>query len=377
MRWRDAATRPEGLSVALSIAADQSAPSLALILDSLIRSRSVVLDELGARRSSIADPRVASASALLTAKRQRYANLMLRSMEGSTDSVTARLLDEAAREREDAERELATESVEFRAELGRQAIGLDEVRRALPPQTALISFVRYSRTLGSARVRQGDAPSLSVPARAGPSTVSSYLAFVLRPDQVEPVAISLGSAAILDRTVQRWRQAMMADVGVRPAESGALSFRAQGVALRRLAWDPLAEHLTDATRVFIVPDGDLNLVLLRCAANRRHKLPTRARAPYSLRVRGTRPGDALDWRRRRNWPARAWGGGLLRWCVHGTSKTSGGFWSFDSVGSWQWLFGMSAFSGLPLSRPPGLIPGGAGGGVSLAPNCRPDRDGGV
>jgi CHAT domain-containing protein/tetratricopeptide (TPR) repeat protein len=255
-----AANRPEGLSVALSIAAEHAAPLPSLALDAMIRSRSLVLDELAARRPSIAHPGVASSLALLTATRQRFANLMLRSMEGRIDPVTARMLEEASRQRDEAERALATESAEFRSELNRRATGLEEVRRALPPRTALISFVRYSRIVRAPRATREVAGLADAPARVGPTVVPSYLAFVVQPDQVEPTIIPLGSAAIVDRTVKRWRESMLADVGVRQAEPGAPSFRALGASLRRLVWEPLTAPLTGISRVFIVPDGDLNLV---------------------------------------------------------------------------------------------------------------------
>ena len=45
-----------------------------------------------------------------------------------------------------------------------------------------------------------------------------------------------------------------------PAETPARPVRVSGAALRRLVWDPIAKHLLDAKRVFIVPDGSLSLV---------------------------------------------------------------------------------------------------------------------
>jgi CHAT domain-containing protein len=40
------------------------------------------------------------------------------------------------------------------------------------------------------------------------------------------------------------------------------SYRAAGAALRQRVWDPLRAHLKDASMVFVVPDGTLNLVTL-------------------------------------------------------------------------------------------------------------------
>lgn len=254
-----AASRPEGLSIALSIAAQGTPASISRIFDSLIRSRSVILDELGARRPSNADPRVASSSVLLNAKRQRFANLMLRSLEGNADATSNKLLDEAAYEREEAERTLATESVELRSELSRRAIGLTEVRQALPQRTALIAFVRYQRAIRTP-LRPKAGQSKPAPEQSRLQVVPSYLAFVLPSGEVDASVISFGSADAIDSAIQRWRQAMLVDVGLRTAGADAQSFRAEGINLRRLLWDRLAPHLSQADRVFIVPDGDLNLV---------------------------------------------------------------------------------------------------------------------
>ena len=249
-----ALSRPEGLSVALSIAAADGAHPASPVLESLIRSRSVVLDELGTRRSSITDPRIASSAAVLAAKRQRFANLMLRSMAGDTQSVTPLLLDRAARERDDAEQEFATENAKFRSELDRRAVGLEEVRQALPPHSVLISFVRYMRAA------QG-VPTGRKPATYGSDSTLSYIAFVLRPDDSDPAVLSLGPAVPIDAAVARWRQEMLDDAaGAGPSGRSGSPHGATGTLLRQRIWDPIAHYLGDAQRVFVVPDGALNLV---------------------------------------------------------------------------------------------------------------------
>ena len=91
----------------------------------------------------------------------------------------------------------------------------------------------------------------------------SYLAFVLRSDGSEPTAVPLGPAATIDALVANWRQETIADI-TRPAGAprSVPSFHSLGISLRQKIWVPVAEALGDALRIFIVPDGTVNLVPL-------------------------------------------------------------------------------------------------------------------
>src|SRR5207237_1006965 len=77
-----AASRPKGLDLAISIAAVGSLPAANASYDAVIRSRGVILDEFAARArtSAIADPDVAALTATVAAARQRFANLVVRSL---------------------------------------------------------------------------------------------------------------------------------------------------------------------------------------------------------------------------------------------------------------------------------------------------------
>lgn len=246
-----AAARPRGLDLALSIAAVDPTQGASQILDAAIRSRSVILDEFAVRAqmASSNDQELASPTATVVAARQRFATLMFRSLQG--ESVPAPLLDEAREEKEDAERELAERSVATREEAQRAQTGLEEVRGAMPAGSALVSFLRYDRT-----------SFVNRPSGRTMTTTPSYIALVMRADGDDVHVIPLGTAASLDRLADIFRaeaggRAIAAAVGPREAER---AYRAAGSALRIRVWDPLAESLKGATRVFIVPDGALNLV---------------------------------------------------------------------------------------------------------------------
>ncbi len=244
-----AATRDRGLDLAISIAVD-SGDRTRLVLDELVRSRAVVLDEMATRHRSArlsADPEIARLSTELVEARARLANLTVRGV-GELDAETYRqFVDEARQVKDRAERALGTASREFAAEQRRTQLGLDEVIANLPQGSALVSYVVYEH--------------LSMPASddSGPPAIdrsSSYAAVIAKPDDNEPFAVKLGSAEDLDRVVARWKREV-ARGSLRGSEA---SYREAALELRKLIWDPIVASLEGVERVFIVPDGSLNLV---------------------------------------------------------------------------------------------------------------------
>ena len=241
-----ATSRPRGLDLALSLV--DTPRQRTSTMDALIRGRALTLDEIGARRRLIANQTSGSLAPLwttLASARQRFANLVVRGAGSLTAQQYSALVDEARREKEEAERALAEQSAAFRSEQARTQVGLEEVRVALPSNSALVSFVRFNRTTVSA-----------------PGLVSSYLAFVLTPGSAAPEVVSLGRADQIEPLIARWRREMMAGIA-RPAASASeteRAFRVTGTNLRRRLWDPIATHLAGVSRVFIVPDDAINLV---------------------------------------------------------------------------------------------------------------------
>jgi CHAT domain-containing protein/Tfp pilus assembly protein PilF len=247
-----AAKRPKGLDIALSVVAAGHVSDPSLVYESVIQSRGVILDELAARarETTTSDPELASLNAALVNARQRFANVMLRSLQGE-ESVPRTLLDEVRRQKEAAESALAERSAAARADVARAHVTLDDLRRALPPDSALVSFVRYDRAVVS---RTG--------ARAQIRTVPSYIAFVIRTDATTVDAIPLGAATAVDAAVSQWHDQAAGQsiaAGVDPTEA-EVAYRTVGTALRQRVWDPIARHLGSVSHVLIAPDGPLNLV---------------------------------------------------------------------------------------------------------------------
>jgi len=248
-----AAQRPRGLDLALSILSAGHATDTSAAIDAVIQTRAVVLDELAARARSAggSDPALVSLHASVVAVQERFANLMLRSLQGE-ESVSRAVLDEARQQKEDVERSLAERSAAVRSEIAHARVGLDEVRGTLPKGAVLVSVVRYDRTQFTT---------------AGPATLPritpSYLAFVIRADSTAVDAVPLGAAATLEPIVSAWREeARGRSLAAGTPDQAERAYLTAGTRLRRRLWDPIAARIAGASLVFVVPDGAVNLVSL-------------------------------------------------------------------------------------------------------------------
>jgi CHAT domain-containing protein/tetratricopeptide (TPR) repeat protein len=239
-----AARRPAALALAIALVSPGASGEAARVLDAVVRSRGLILDELAERSRFARDSSTASAADRAAhAERQRYANLVVRSLQ---EAVSPGVLDEARRRAETAERALAERNAEGRVEAVHRDVGLAQVRAALPPESALVSFVRHDR-----------------PAPARGAGAAAYAAFIVKAGTGEPIYVPLGDASDVDARITRWRaEAGGQSMASGPAAAWERRYRAVGTRLRAALWDPLAAHLSDASRVFVVPDGSINLVSL-------------------------------------------------------------------------------------------------------------------
>jgi CHAT domain-containing protein len=262
-----AATRPNGLNVALSLLAGGAHGNdvAAGVLDGVIRSRGLVLDEMADRsllRRRSARPDLALRWQEMVSARQRFAALVIRGPRANQSEDFSALLAEARDEKERAERAFAEQSGDARG-TDRREVTLETVRSALPPQAALVSVVRYDRTIVVATSPKpaggGSASESNAPGRR---VAPSYLAFVVRAGTADVTAVPLGPAATIDALVTAWRLETTGAVRAERAQDSEAEYRKAGAALRRRVWDPLRPALRTATRVFFVPDGSLNLVSL-------------------------------------------------------------------------------------------------------------------
>ncbi len=237
-----AATRPAGLDLAITAAlADPRQDSVPLVWRAAAAARAQVLDEMVARRvaAGIEDPEQVTA---LAAARLRLANLVVRGQVGLSATDYQAELRETRQTKERLERELARQSAAF-GRLVRPGVGdFGEVATALPAGAALVSFQRF---------RHGDG-------------AERYAVFVLPGSAELPILIDLGEAATVDELVLAWRVAVAGGaVPAGPLAAAAeADCRVQGQRLRVAVWDPVSDLVAAATRVYVVPDGTLNLVNL-------------------------------------------------------------------------------------------------------------------
>ena len=246
-----AAKRPRALDLALTVAASGSTSAQTSIFNAVIQSRGVILDELAARARAAGtlNSQVAALNTDAVQKRQRFANLVVRSLQ---ESVPRAMLDEARQQKEDAERALAESSADARAEIKRAQISFKDVDSALPRDSVLVSFVVYGRTRATSETHR----------LTSVTPVRLYGAFVHRGGSSEVAFMPLGVAAWIDGLIKAWRIEAGGGsiVSGRSASQASIAYRTAGAALRRAVWDPLNAHVAGAARTFIVPDGLLNIV---------------------------------------------------------------------------------------------------------------------
>ena len=261
-----AASRTLGLDLALS-SLDPVAvgEDVDLVWDAVIRSRAVVLDEFTARnrqRGHLAGTGAASLADSSLVLRERLANLVLRGPGWEEVSTYRRMLDETREDLDQIERRLSVASDFFRETKQSREVGLARVRAALPARTALVSFVRYKKIDPGGLVGQVD---------------FAYKALVLGGPGTEPSAVELGDAVEIDALIEAWRDQVSYGSPVSETESGLAGTRgfvrvsgsadrrledylSAATALRQRVWDPLTPWFEDSRQVFLVPDGNLNLI---------------------------------------------------------------------------------------------------------------------
>ncbi len=252
---RYASVRTGGLDLAIDlVAAGASDAATSRSWDCLIRSRALVLDETAARQRALTfeDPETAALADDYALASKRLAYLLVTGPGASIQDYRERL-EEARLSRERAERALAKRSAAFRGQQSEREIGLDEVRAALPGNSALVAYICYERQLDPAEGPQVADPDIA----SAESTRRQYAAFVLTDSTRKPVLIPLGSAREIDGMIASWSTQLERPPRAASLPQARATLRILGAALRRKIWDPIAERLAHARVVFIVPDGAL------------------------------------------------------------------------------------------------------------------------
>ena len=245
-----AAIRSTGMNVALSLVGRLPVSGTkSRVFEALMHSRALVLDEMAARHRSLrasSDPKVEPLMAEYRSASARYATLLVRGPDPIRPEGYRPQLDQAHQEMERAERQLAEKSAAFRRQQRERGIGLAEVATTLSRGAAMVGIALFMHF----EVGKGAKP------------VPSYLAYVLRAGTDSIAVAQLGPARGLDSLITRWREEAGAGALRGPPGLSERAYRQAGEALRQKLWDPLTPCLKGIDRVFVVPDGAVNLVNL-------------------------------------------------------------------------------------------------------------------
>lgn len=223
--------------------------------NALIQSRGIVFDEMADRHRAVSateDPTVVALTNTLAEAQQRLSAAVVRGIRNDPPDRYRRVLDEAHRDKERAERALAEQSMSVRRDQARKRAGVAELSTTLSSRDGLIGFARYTRYRAGPIDHAVSRPGAGEPA---------YLAFVLRGDAA-PAVVPLGAAADIDGLVSQMQRQITQETlaGGRATPRGELAYRRVAEELRARIWDSLQPHLAGIARVFIVPDGALHLI---------------------------------------------------------------------------------------------------------------------
>lgn len=217
--------------------APNDARALNLAFTTWLQRKGRALDEMnrsiGLLRHVAGDEAAPLFKQLMTKQRQRSHLATTGPDEQDTDNYNARI-QQLSKEVDDLQAAISNRSAEFRAQV-LPPVTLDDVRKALPPRSALVEFAQYQSE--DARTKQKSSPR--------------YLAYVL-PREGEVQWVELGEVSKIDAAVQSLRQAI-GDQALRADPRPAAR------KLDELVMRPIRPLLGQARTVFLSPDGELNL----------------------------------------------------------------------------------------------------------------------
>ncbi|HTO89963.1 MAG TPA: CHAT domain-containing tetratricopeptide repeat protein [Candidatus Sulfotelmatobacter sp.] len=252
-----AATRPSGLDLALSIAADHPGDStlVQLAWEAQINSRARVLDEMARRHRAIAaglDSAGAAYADSLNAASEQL-GWLLQSGADATGSGRSRLRE--VRERKERfEVWLASRYSQFQLLDAPPGSALMTVHGQVQHGRALIAFARYFQAPAAGQDFGWYLRRDAEPSRAG------YVAFVAVGGEHRVRAVALGAAARIDSAVARFVRAASTRPNPLRRATDAQRLRKLGLEARRLVWDPVAKAVPPSQELLIVPDGALLLL---------------------------------------------------------------------------------------------------------------------
>ena len=236
-----------------SSASDQAKQSA---LELVFRRKAISAEALAVQRDVILGghyPALASKLRELIMLRAQIAERTLKGPGLEKLTTHQQRLAEWQEQRETLEAELASHIPQMNLEKQLQSASLQQVAESLKKGEALVEFCRVE-------VFNFE----SVPARGELRwQAAHYLAFILLPNkpQAEVHLLDLGEAKPIDKMIAAFRGVASRDsraLTAEPEETQQEENTTFGTELRAVLFDPLFDVLSDRTRLFLAPDGDLS-----------------------------------------------------------------------------------------------------------------------
>ena len=228
--------------------------ALTTILRRKGRSLDAMTDQIAALRSRAA-PEDQKLLDQLAAARAQLANLQLGGVsDNSTPAARQSQLNTLTEEVEKLEATISRRSAEFRA--GAQPVTLANVQAALPADSALIEIFSY---------QPFNAKAKPVEEKFG---AARYVAYVARREG-EPQFVDLGEAAAIEANVEKLRMALRDDK--RAAGGDVAAVKEASRAVDEQVMRPVRSLLGATRRIFLSPDGALNLIPFAALVDERGK----------------------------------------------------------------------------------------------------------
>lgn len=229
--------RSEVLATLLDFGAVDGTPGASVAWDELVRTRGLVSAEIANRRPPLG-MNVAAAAATAHAEwmeaRRRVAQFEVHLGARGRDEEGARRLAVLHDEADQAELRWAKVAPRGEGERDPSAIGLADVRAALPAGEALVSFAYVD--------------SWRFPDR--------LVAFVAKGGADSIRVVEFGSPDSLARAVARWKE--LASTSPLQSPHASRECRTEGAKVRALTWDILAPHVKGSRVVHLVLDRPLH-----------------------------------------------------------------------------------------------------------------------
>ncbi|HZH32001.1 MAG TPA: CHAT domain-containing protein [Pyrinomonadaceae bacterium] len=235
------------ISLHVNSAANPEAARLALT--TILRRKGRALDAMSAQVASLRarlDPQDRALLDKLSAVQSKLSALVLNgtgtTLPAAHATTVSRLEDEVERLQDAVSRR----SAEFRIQT--QPVTVEQVRGALPVRAALVEFFSY---------RPNDAKAKTPVGRLG---AARYVAYVLRREG-DPLWVDLGEAASIDADIARFLTALKCPQTGRGLGCPAIAeVKRLSRAVDERVMRPVRNLLGKTQRIFVSPDGALNLV---------------------------------------------------------------------------------------------------------------------